>query len=123
MTDSYAGDEMPLKKATPDFLELLAQNLAIRVKDILMEDIMKTISENLPTIEASSVEGLDKYFQTAFEEYTRNVSIDVEDVEGIDRYVEKIFSNGDLKLDAEQVEGLDEYIKETLKQATISIDL
>lgn len=90
------------KTPVPDVLDMLVEALAIRIKDKLMEDIMETISKNLPTVDADSIEGLDKWFDHAIEEMDRH---------------------GGRKVDAEDVENLDEYIKETLKQATISIDL
>lgn len=97
------GGAAPRVKApVHDIMDVLVQALAYRIKDVLMEEIMETISKNLPLVEAESIEGLDRYIQHAIEENDRH---------------------GDRKIDADDVEGLDEYIKETLKQATISIDI
>lgn len=84
-----------------DFMDWLVMAVADRVKDKLMEDIMKTINENLPSIHVDAIEGLEEYVGNAIEQDHRE---------------------GNFKIDADDVEGLDEYIKETLKKAHVSFD-
>jgi hypothetical protein len=90
-----------------DFLDLLVEAVAERVKEKMLLDISDAINEHVRLmvrqkgIHADDIEGLEGYFDHCMEDYQRNSNI---------------------KIDADDVEGLDSYIKETMKEATVNID-
>lgn len=123
-------NEIP--KAAPDFLDLLVQAIADRVKKIIINDLNEHIKTEVRSINADDISDLDDHIdQRVNNGFDRgDITIDVEDIKGLERWfensiessLEELQRNGELKVDADSVEGLEDYIKETVKAATVSID-
>lgn len=101
------SDQTVIPAKPKDFLDLLVEAIADRIKEKMMLDISDAINEHVQLmirqkgISADDIEGLERFFDSSMEEYQRNNNI---------------------KIDADDVEGLEDYVKETMKQATLTID-
>ena len=87
----------------PDFLELLIQALATRVKDMILSDlnnhIRNEVKNQISDIDASDIDDLDDFVDKAIENYDGNRRIGADDIRDLDDAIKAVLIDATLSID------------------------